>query len=243
MALPASALRHLQIDVRAKIGTGGKTGAKALHDYVHEVNNITSRKMANMFRAHLRENHARFVTMAAAMFRDDDEVREVLMRHSHFKGGSLQVSDPRLGILEPRPFVYARLFNPLGTMSTAMRLSYRQLKDGSTKIYIRGADIKFQEYGTGWIGERLESHPKASEAGWAYNVGSHIKTDEDTGIEYWVYGQYARVGSPAGHFVYDAVQQTKQEILSTKGMGMLLYDIQQPTKELISALVVSSLGR
>ena len=242
MALPAGILRHLQVDVRAKIGSGGKTGAKALHDYVHEVSNITSRKMSDMFRAHLRQNHAMFVTRASVMGKDDDNIRWVLMKYSHFTGGSLMASKKSLSGLEPKAWVYARLFNPLGTMSRAMRLSYKQLKDGSTKVYIRGADIKFQEYGTGWLGDKYESHPKASEIGWSYNVGANIKTDEETGIKYWVYGQYARVGSPAGHFIYDAVNQTKTDIKG-KGVGMLLYDIEQPTKELISALLVSSLGR
>ena len=236
MALPAGIRRHLQVDVRAKIGTGGKTGAKALHDYVHEVSNVTSRKIANQFREYIRYYHSVFVADAKMITQTNPVLREVLMRHSSFKGGSTTNG------IRPQAWVYARLFNPLGTMSTAMHLSYKQLKDGSTKVYIRGADIKFQEYGTGWIGEHIESHPNTTEAGWAYNKGASIKTDEPTGIKYWVYGQYARVGSPAGHFYYDAAEHIKRDIKS-KHLGAASFDFQSQTKELISAVFASTLGR
>ena len=240
MALNAGEARFLA-KARAKIGSKGSTSAHALHSYKSHATLITSRMIADEFRRKLRINHSDFVSSTPAYV--DDKMREVLMRHSIFRGGSLAPSNRSTTGLEPKDWVYARLFDPLGTMSTAMHLSYKHTKSGATIVYIRGADIKFQEYGTGYIGKEIESHPEAGKVGWAYGIGAHIKDDEKTGIPYWVFGQYARVGSPAGHFVYDAREEMKEDLSDGGFKGKIVYDLQQPTKELISTMFISELGR
>jgi hypothetical protein len=131
-------------------------------------------------------------------FITDDE-RYTLVKHSHFRGSSASK--------ENRGWIYSRLFNPFGTMSTAMHTGQTTKKNGSVKIHISGADIVYQEYGTGRLG-KLYPHPNAGKRGWHYGTGPFEQDDRETGIRYWVYGQYARIGNPAGHFLYDAINDT-----------------------------------
>lgn len=131
--------------------------------------------------------------------------RYTLLRHSHFRGGSRE-----------QAFVSWRLFSPFGTMSTAMHIGQTTSKDGNVTIHISGADIIYQEFGTGHLGS-LYPHPNASKRGWVYNAGPFVQRDRQTGIDYWVYGQYARIGNPAGHFLYDAINDTvESEVLQDK---------------------------
>ena len=246
MPLTAGQSRWLKVHARAKIGMRGQTRSKALHDYTKNMTSITSRGLADVFREYLREYHAIFVDDCSNPEYSGvtDEMREVLMRHSHFSGGSLTHSERSKSGYEPKGWVYERLFNPLGTMSTAMWLTYKHLKDGSTKVYIRGADIEYQEYGTGTLGA-LRPHPNNPFGADSYNKGASIKTDKVNGkeISYWVYGQYARVGSPSGHFVYDARKKTSEYLQYGNFKGKMIDDIEEHTKEFMSSIFISEFGR
>lgn len=57
--------------------------------------------------------------------------------------------------------------NAPGTVGT-------QIDGNSAKVFERGGQVAFLEYGTGEQGA-ASPHPKAAEAGRKYNVGSHIR--------------------------------------------------------------------
>lgn len=236
MALTAGQKRWFIVNVRSKAGM--KSGnMKSLHDLGRTIRDDTSIEIADYYARQLRKKHSQFVASASKSI-EDKTLREVLMRHSHFKGGSLTLSSRSTTGLEPKAFVYAKLFSPLGTMSTAMHVTYRKLKDGSIKLYIRGADIYEQEFGTGTLGER-NPHPASKGL---YNRGKTITTDKATGIKYWVYGQYARVGSPSGHFQYDAHRLTKRYVNSYEFKNSVSSKMNSKINEALTAVIASTLS-
>lgn len=238
MALTAGQSRWFNVNVRSKRGM--KSGnTKSLHDLSRTLREDTSIEVADHYARAVRKYHSRFIADYSTPIQDET-LRGVLMRHSHFRGGSLEPSTRARGGMEPKGFVYNRLFNPLGTMSTAMHVVYDRLKDGDVKVYVHGADILEQEYGTGTIAQR-EPHPISNPS--KYNLGPTIKTDEKTGIMYWVYGQYARVGSPSGHFAYDAWRNTRRYVKTYEFKNAVKLKVGNKVNEEISALIVSGLAK
>lgn len=60
-----------------------------------------------------------------------------------------------------------------------------QVKGGSAKVFQRGPQVAYLEYGTGKQG-KASPHPEAVEAGWQYDVGSKIRRMKN-GKRMWHY--------------------------------------------------------
>jgi hypothetical protein len=68
--------------------------------------------------------------------------------------------------------------NAPGTVGT-------QVEGSSAKVFQKGDQISYLEYGTGEQG-KASPHPKAVEAGWQYDVGTHIRKMKN-GKRMWHY--------------------------------------------------------
>ena len=217
--------------VRGAIGKGSMSDASSyLAKATKNMKRICATEIALEFNASVRAYHSAYVydiIPDAANHLTDDE-RKTLIRHSHFKGRTLDETGTA------KSWAYSRLFNPLGTMSTAMHVRQKSTKDGTISLTVQGNSIIYQEYGTGTLGEK-DPHPHFDRP-WTYNYGTK-HTDYVTNIKYWVFGQYARIGNPAGHFIYDAKNEVRRSIERGQLYGTLSDIVKNNTKEQVRMII------
>ena len=220
-----------------------KAKIKAHSSYIYEstlsslrgVNAIVSDEL----RKSVRDYYALYKDFMQNMPLSDDE-KKTILNNTHANDKDKKVNIP-----------YPKAFNPLGTFKTKLNIvvTPHRGKRAYSTVNFSGPSIIYAEYGTGHLGA-TKNYTVASGSegfvvpvGWKYNSGGTVKTDEKTGIEYWRYGMYGRIGNPAGHFIYDGIQQTKRylredPVIQLKTVALL----KKPLKKSISVIIKSSFG-
>lgn len=220
-----------------------KAKIKAHSSYMYEATLSSLRGVnaviADELRKNVRDYYSLYKDYMSFMPLSEEE-KKTILNNTHANDTDKKVNVP-----------YAKAFDPLGTFKTKLNvvITPHRGKQIYSTVNFSGPSIIYAEYGTGYLGA-TKNYMTASGSegfilpvGWKYNSGSTVKTDETTGIEYWRYGMYGRIGNPAGHFIYDGIQHTKRylrddPVMQLKTVALL----EKPLKKSISTIIKSSFG-